>query len=312
MKPRSVVWTALLAATSASATPSTTFWAPSTTAIQPFLTPHITYDTYFWKGTAAGQAGSPLYPITTGLTMGVLPFENLQLEVGFDLLLPSTDPLLLNAKLGVPEDKLFAYQPSLAIGIFGVGTKATTDTTPGTDFNMLYAQLQHSIPVVGGYVSAGGYYALQDKLFQASDGSGTNRAGFIGGFMSPDINIGAPWLQKINVAADVQTGKNAFGAVGGGLYFYFTDKIDLLTGPVYFFDPGSQPGGRQWFWTVQLDIDLPLKPAPPAQATSAPAPVATPTPAAPEAAPASAPAATPAAGASAPAPSASVTPPAKP
>lgn len=286
MNPKSFVLAVLLAATSASATPSTTFWAPSTTAIQPFLTPHITYDTYFWKGPATGQAGSPVYPVTTGLTMGVLPWDNLQLEVGFDLLLPSSDPLLLNAKLGVPEDKLFPFQPSLAIGIFGVGTKQSTATTLGTDYNMLYAQVQHSIPGAGGYVSAGGYYALQDKLFQASDGSGTNRAGFMGGFISPDININAPWLQKINVAADVQTGKNAFGAVGGGLYFYFTDKIDLLTGPVYFLDPGSQPGGKQWFWTVQLDVDLPLvssspaaapAPTPPAtkaEATPAPAPSA--------------------------------------
>jgi hypothetical protein len=273
MNPKSVALAALLAASAASATPSTTFWAPSTTAIQPFLTPHLTYDTYFWKGTAAGQAGSPVYPITTGLTMGVLPWENLQLEIGFDLLLPSQDPLLLNAKLGVPEDKLFPFQPSFAVGIFGVGTKKSTDPVNlGTDYNMLYAQMQHSIPAVGGYVSVGGYYALQDKLFQASDGSGTQRAGFMGGFMSPDININAPWLQKINITADVQTGKNAFGAAGGGVYFYFTDKIDVLTGPVYFFDPGSQPGGRQWFWTVQLDIDMPLISTP--QAAAAPVPVA--------------------------------------
>jgi hypothetical protein len=259
-------------ATAASATPTTTFWAPSTTAIQPFLTPHLTYDTYFWKGPAAGQAGSPVYPVTTGITMGVLPWENLQLELGFDLLLPSPDPLLLNAKLGVPEDKLFPFQPSFAIGIMGVGTKTSTSTLLGTDYNMLYAQVQHTIPTVGGYVSAGGYYALQDKLFQASDGSGTNRAGFMGGFISPDINVNLPWLQKINVTADVQTGKNAFGAVGGGLYFYFTDKVDLLTGPVYFLDAGSQPGGRQWFWTVQLDIDLPLRS--PEPAVMPPVPVA--------------------------------------
>jgi hypothetical protein len=273
MNPKSVALAALLAASAASATPSTTFWAPSTTAIQPFLTPHLTYDTYFWKGTAAGQAGSPVYPITTGLTMGVLPWENLQLEIGFDLLLPSQDPLLLNAKLGVPEDKLFPFQPSFAVGIFGVGTKKSTDPVNlGTDYNMLYAQMQHSIPAVGGYVSVGGYYSLQEKLFQASDGSGTQRAGFMGGFMSPDININKPWLQKINITADVQTGKNAFGAAGGGVYFYFTDKIDVLTGPVYFFDPGSQPGGRQWFWTVQLDIDMPLISTP--QAAAAPVPVA--------------------------------------
>lgn len=259
-----------LAALSAHATPSTTVWAPSTTAIQPFLTPHLTYDTYFWKGASAGQAGSPLYPITTGLTMGVSPLDNLQLEVGFDLLLPSPDPLLLNAKLGVPEDKLFPYQPSLAVGIMGVGTKATTATALGTDYNMLYAQVQHSIPAVGGYVSVGGYYGLTDKLYQASDGSGTNRGGFMGGFSSPDIPINAPWLQKIVLSADVQTGKNAFGAFGGAVTFAFTDKVSVLTGPVYFFDPGSQPGNRQWFWTLQLDVDMPL--------ISAAAPAATPTP----------------------------------
>ncbi|MFL5376037.1 MAG: hypothetical protein ACJ78T_18705, partial [Myxococcales bacterium] len=130
---------------------------------------------------------------------------------------------------------------------------------------------------IGGYLSVGGYYALQDKLFHASDGT-TNRSGFMGGVVSPDINVNLPWLLKINFAADVQTGKNVFGAAGGGVGLYFTDKIALLTGPVYFFDPASQPGGRQWFWTVQLDVDLPLRPAP---AATAPAPVAAaPTPAA--------------------------------
>jgi hypothetical protein len=130
--------------------------------------------------------------------------------------------------------------------------------------------LQHTLPVIGGYVSAGGYYSLQDKLFQSSDGSGTQRAGFMGGFTSPDIPINAPWLQKINFTADVQTGKNAFGAAGGGVYFYFSDRVDVLTGPVYFFDPGGQPGGRQWFWTVQLDVDMPLTSTPSAAPTPAP------------------------------------------
>jgi hypothetical protein len=270
----------LLVASAALATPTTTFWAPSTTGIQPFLTPHITYDTYFWKGPGTTQAGSPVYPITTGLTMGVLPWENLQLELGFDLLLPSSDPFLFNAKLGVPEDKLFPFQPSFAVGIQGVGTKKSTDTELGTDYNMLYAQIQHTIPAVGGYVSVGGYYGLQEKLYQASDGSGTNRAGFIGGFVSPDINVNQPWLSKINVIGDVQTGKNAFGAAGGGLALYFTDKIDLITGPVYFMDAGSQPGGKQWFWTVQLDIDMPLRPA-----AATPAPVSETKPESPKAEP---------------------------
>ena len=270
---RSAVLVLLLAAASAHATPSTTVWAPSTTYIQPFLTPHLTYDTYFWKGTQAGQAGSPVYPVTTGLTMGVLPFDALQLEVGFDALLPSDNPFLFNAKLGVPEDKLFSFQPSLAVGVFGVGTKKSNSLSDlGTDYNVLYAQLQHTIPGIGGYVSVGGYYgAGSELLYNASDGSGVTRAGFIGGAMSPDINVNLPWLQKITFSADVQTGKNSLGAWGGALNFFFSDKISVLTGPVYFFDPGSQPGQRQWMWTMQLDIDMPL--------ISTPAPQVTPTPA---------------------------------
>jgi hypothetical protein len=264
----------LLSATAVQATPSTTVWAPSTTAIQPFLTPHLTYDTYFWKTGSAGSTSSPIYPVTTGLTMGVLPWENFQLEVGFDLLLPGSDPLLFNAKAGVPEDKLFPFQPSLAVGIFGVGTKGSNDTQLGTDYNVLYAQIQHTLPSVGGYVSAGGYYSLQEKLFMSSAGE-AQRAGFMGGFGSPDINVGLPWLQKITISGDVQTGKNVLGAAAGALTFFFTDKVAVLTGPVYFFDPALQPGGSQWMWTMQLDIDMPLRSAP-TQIAAAPQPAPAP------------------------------------
>jgi hypothetical protein len=78
-----------------------------------------------------------------------------------------------------------------------------------------------------------------------------------------------PGLKKLLVVADVQTGKNAFGAAGGGVYFYFNDNIDVLTGPVYFFDGASQPDGKNWMWTVQLDVDIPFKVAPPTAAPAA-------------------------------------------
>jgi hypothetical protein len=261
----------LLSSRSAVATPSTTYWAPSTTYVQPYLVPHITYDTYFAKGPApaAGETSpgpvpnSPVYPITTGLTMGVLPWEKLQLEIGFDLLLPSPNPFLVNAKLGTPEGTFFGGSPSLAVGIFGVGTK-----TGVTDFDILYGQVQKNLPW-GGYLSAGAYYgAGSTSLWTASDG-GENRVGFMGAIAGPDIAIGIPGLKKIVPVADVQTGKNVFGAGGGGLYFYFTDTIDLLTGPVFFFDKALQPGGRSYLWTLQLDVDVTLfapKPAPKAPA----------------------------------------------
>ncbi|MCA1829451.1 MAG: hypothetical protein LC689_21200 [Myxococcales bacterium] len=248
MKPMLSAALALLVSSSALATPSTTVWAPSTTYIQPYLTPHLTYDSYFNKPSN--------YPMTTGLTMGILPWENVQAEIGFDLMLPAPTPFMLNAKVGVPEDKAAAWFPSFAVGAFDVMTKFDN---PSTDlYNIVYAQAQHS--VLGGFVSVGGYYALGNKL------DGVDRAGVIAGAGSPDIVINAPWLQKVTVTADVQTGKNSFGAVAGALNFFFTDKISVLTGPVYFLDSDLQPGGNKLFWTIQLDIDMPLR---------APAPVAT-------------------------------------
>jgi hypothetical protein len=263
----------LLCGKDVSATPSTTYWAPSTTYVQPCLVPHITYDTYFGRGPAPAAGATspapaqnpPVYPITTGVTMGVLPWEKLQLEVGFDLLLPSESPFLFNAKLGTPEGTFFGGSPSLAAGIFGVGTKGGA-----TDFDILYGQIQKNLPW-GGYVSAGGYYGAGPRALWTSSDGGEHRAGFMGAVSGPDIAVGIPGLKKIVAVADVQTGKNVFGAGGGGLSFYFTDTIDVLTGPMFFFDKALQPGGRSLFWTVQLDVDVTLfspKPSPPAAAGS--------------------------------------------
>jgi hypothetical protein len=235
----------------AHATPSTTYWAPSTAACQAWRVPHVTYDTYFGKGPAAGSQGAPNYPMDTGLTMGVSPSTKVRAEVGFDLLLPSEDPLFLNAKLCTPESSLFQGSPAISAGIYDVGFK-----TGVTDFNVLYLMFQKSAPG-GGYVGAGIYHGLSDMLFKSSDGR-VVRTGALLGFLSPDIRIGLKGLKKINLTADVQTGKNVLGAGGAGLYVYFTDTISLLTGPVFFFDRTLQPGGRTRLWTVQLDVDVPL------------------------------------------------------
>ena len=93
-------------AQSAMATPSTLFWTPATNYIQPFLLPHITFDTYFNDKAA--------YPINLGLTVGVLPFEKVQAEVGIDFFFPywglnyffvqPAGALQLNAKAGLVEN----------------------------------------------------------------------------------------------------------------------------------------------------------------------------------------------------------------
>ena len=114
---------AVVAPPRAGATPSTTFWAPTTPYVQPYGVLHVTYDTYFGSTSA--------YPVTTGLTMGVFPWKGLQSEVGFDLVYPSVSadgpvdaPFVLNGKVGAPEDTYFKGQPGWSFGIYGVGLES--------------------------------------------------------------------------------------------------------------------------------------------------------------------------------------------
>lgn len=237
--------------TAAQATPSTTFWAPSTASCQARGVPHVTYDTYFWRGPAVGSQGAPGYPIDTGLTAGVLPFNKLQAEAGFDLLLPSPEPLFLNAKLCTPESSLFAGSPGISFGFYNVGFKKDV-----TNYNVLHLMFQKNLPT-GGYLAAGIYHGMNRTLFTNSDGK-VVRTGAMIGAGSPDIQIGLKGLKKINLVADAQTGKNVLGAWGFGSNVYFADNVSLLVGPVFFLDNNLQPGGSKYMWTAQLDIDIPL------------------------------------------------------
>ncbi len=253
-----------LTAQGAWATPSTLFWTPATTYIQPYLIPHITYDTYFNDKAA--------YPIDVGLTMGVLPFEKVQAEVGLDFFFPywgmnyffaqPAGALQLNAKVGLPEGAFGEWFPGISAGIYGVGVNQ------GTQFDILHAEIGKTFSF--GTITAGAYYGAggANAIWSDVDGVYLDRAGFIGSYLSPDIEIGLKGLNKINFFADVQTGNNAFSAVGGGVGIYFTPSIDILTGPVFFLNKYAQPGLSTMMWSVQLDIDIDFgqAPKPPAEA----------------------------------------------
>ena len=243
----------LVGARIASATPSSTYWAPSVATCQAKYVPHITYDTYYGKGTPPPGLGAPTYPIDTGLTMGILPWDKVQSEVGYDTLLPSSNPVffLLNGKLCTTESSLFKGSPAIGGGIYNVGFKKKV-----TNYNILYVMAQKTLPF-GGYVSAGLYHGTNDVLFTNSDGK-IVKTGAILGAASPDINVGLKGLKKVLVVGDVQTGKNVFGAGGFGVELYFNDYIDLIVGPVFFIDKALQPGGKRTLWTTQLDVDIPL------------------------------------------------------
>lgn len=240
-----------MTATVAHATPSTTMWAPATPALQSDRVLHLTYDTYF--------ATDALYPIDLGLTMGVLPFQQLQLEVGVDVLYPTVGPdgpldvpIYFNGKLGAPEDSWFQYQPGWSFGIYNAGIEADV-----TDYDILYGVLGKTIPSAG-TVAIGGYYGLNDELLVDVDGESA-QAGLLASYTSPPIDV--PLIDKLALVGDLQTGKSAVGAAGAGISIYFTPAVALLTGPVVFLEPDLQPGGNSWMWSAQLDVDLDFEPS---------------------------------------------------
>jgi hypothetical protein len=235
----------LAAASAAQATPSTTVWAPSTTYTQPYLVPHITYDTYFRKDAS--------YPVTTGLTMGISPSEIVQSEVGFDLLYPANDPLVLNAKVTLVEDKLASFFPALSLGIANAGITNTTNYAMG------YALVGKTIAGVS--LTGGVYYGFDDKLWVDKNGA-KDQVGALASIALPAIKVGQPFLDSIVLAADVQTGNNIFSAGGVAASFYFTPSIAVLTGPVFFLARETQPNRSDFMWTVQLDVDAPLRKVP--------------------------------------------------
>ena len=241
----------LVGAQAARATPSTTYWTPATTYVQPYLVPHITYDTYF------GELGS--YPIDTGLTIGFLPFEKLQGEIGFDLnyAVPgyTKGGFLLNAKLGVPEGAFGGWSPGISAGIFGVGLQTDKNKPGQNNYNVLHAEIGKTLGSFG-TLYLGGYTGNKDLLVDET-GAKSN-SGFLAGYNTADIAVGLPGLNKIVIAADLQTGKSALAAWGAGVYLYFTPAIDLLTGPVFFLNDKVQPGASKMLWTVQLDVDVEL------------------------------------------------------
>ncbi len=237
---------ALALAHGASATPSTTVWTPATTYTQPYLVPHLTYDTYV--------AEKGLLQNTYGLTMGVIPGDKLLGEIGFDLFYPgfTADFAQLNGKITVPENLLGGFSPALSVGISNVGFEKDV-----SDYNLLHATLSKTTPV--GTVGVGGYYGAGSELLWTGSG-GEERAGFMASYATPEIKLGLPGLEKVLFAADVATGKNWFGAVGASAVLYFNSNVSLLTGPVFFLDSDLYDAtyGSDFMWTAQLDVDIPF------------------------------------------------------
>lgn len=241
------------------ATPSTTYWTPDTMDVQPYKKWHVTYDSYF----TVGRRGSEKGDLTTdvGLTVGVLSFEKLNMELGFDINEPLDEPLTFNGKLGIPECALFKDSPGINFGIFNVGTKKGVNDQNIFDFIVGKTLLCKPIgkpcpmPTDGtkgevplwnlGRVHLGYYVGNGNTLRSA--GADKENQGFM---IAYDKFI---YKDKVMLAMDYASGKNAIGGGGFGLYYFFTKDIDLLAGPVWFND---QTLNGNMKWTMQLDINF--------------------------------------------------------
>jgi hypothetical protein len=244
----------------AMATPSTVVWTPATTYTQPYLVPHLTYDTY------VGERGN--LQNDYGLTVGFLPSEKIQGEVGFDLFYPgfTKDFFQLNGKLTLMEGALGEWAPGLSVGVANLGFKKDV-----SNYGVTYAALGKGFGQAG-TIGLGGYYGAMSKLLWTGSSGTVARTGVMASYTSADINLNLTGLKKVVLGADVASGKNWLGAVGAAATFYFTDSIDVLTGPVWFLDKDIYKGatGGNFVWTIQVDVDFDLRPpAPPAPAAPA-------------------------------------------
>jgi hypothetical protein len=249
-----LVFTLALFRSQAMATPSTTYWTPATSDIQPYGVAHLGIDNYFTLQKKSDDA-TPALPTDVGLTVGVLPFERIQMEVGVDFMAPTEDQFMFNAKIGTPEGALFEGSPAINLGVFNAGTKTTGPALSRTDQNIVDIIVGKTLPIFGCSCRfhAGGYIGNPDALVNGN-GEKENTGYMIGwdmGIMQEKESDGGEYYKWV-FAADFASGKNAIGGGGAGVYHYFTKNISVLTGPVWF---NEEAINGKWKWTTQLDIN---------------------------------------------------------
>jgi len=265
------------------ATPSTQIWIPSTD-IQPFGVFHLNIDSYF------RASGTPMAPpvgqygvgvatrdanfYDVGPTIGILPFEKIQMEVGFDYLTNANDPndnrpFSGNFKLGTPEDSLFTYSPALAFGMYNIGKNPGNGNAPGVTSgqNILYFLAARTLPAMGpvpslGRVSAGYYYGAKSALvapmnaYQAAvvaSGFGAPPSSNDGLLLSWDRTM-TELTDKLWVGVDYFSGHNVNSSINFGASWAFSKNVSVIFGFDYWMEHAV--AGNNTF-TVQVDLNWP-------------------------------------------------------
>jgi hypothetical protein len=212
-----VCLSALVAAISvAGATPSTIIYIPSTDTY-PRGTAHMDVDTVF----TIGQAGNNTSVTSIGGTYGATD----RLEVGFDYVTDTTNPLIGNAKYRLWNDDHFA----IAIGAWLLGDPGTTGA------NQLYGLASYSADP--GRFAIGFAHGSKRTL-----GTGENQL-----WLSYDRTLNDKWW----VGADFVSGSSPMGSLNLGVGYTLADNFSMIFG--YDFYSAAEATDTA---TVQLDVNF--------------------------------------------------------
>lgn len=230
---------ATLCAASALATPSTQIWIPSTD-IQAYGVVHLNFDNYIREGKDENTKTFWAPVAVIGPTVGILPYEKIQAEVGFDLIYSGSAadnyPFYPNLKIGTPEGSLFEGSPALAAGVYNMGTK-----TDVTDQNIMYALVAKNIGPLG-RLSLGWYEANEDLV-------GPDSNGVLASWDRTMTEIS----DKLWVAVDYQGGDNGLGALSFGLSWAVAPNASVIFG--YDMYNEKDIAGENTF-TIQVDMNF--------------------------------------------------------
>jgi hypothetical protein len=232
-----------------SATPSTQIWIPSTD-IQGFLNPHFGWDTYinaYGDGIIANG----------GITVGVLPFKKVQMEIGIDYRDISgahSYPFYYNAKIGVPEEAFFPFQPAIAAGGYDFGTQVNA-----TSYNIVYGLIAKIIWKLGRFPAGGfkGGVGVDPKSVFYVSSSLDQTARTYG--KTDDSGVLLSWdrtmteiSDKLWLAVDFQSGKSGYGAFSFGASWAFAPNASVILGYDIFNDKDAIKPAV----TAQIDFNL--------------------------------------------------------
>ena len=253
----------ILTASAALAGPTAQIMIPSTDARA--LKEFAGGFTYIGRFSPKDDAGANSYNLW--VTTGLLPFENLKLEVGFDYVTSNLQndnfadnhPFYFNTKLATPEGAFGIKElPAFAVGVYGLGTFDKPEQSQSTRQNIAYGLVARTFPVIG-RLSAGGYYGARRALATTYNPVNTDmNSGMMASWdrSMPEVS------DKLWLGVDYMSGNNANGELSLGASWAFSKQVTLLAGVVFlnpFYKPsgaGDLPGGKPAF-TTQLTINLP-------------------------------------------------------